>query len=72
MTKSSINLLNDNLLTTKEAAAYLNLPRKTLEAWRQDNKYLRYTKIGKSVRYLKSDLAKFIEDGFPPVFKGEE
>ena len=76
MTEEPVQLFfdfyDDALLTTKEAAQYLNITTKTLESWRQSDSYLRYTKIGKSVRYLQSDLRKFVADGIPAIFMKTE
>lgn len=50
------------LLTTEEAAAYLNLRNKrTLDNWRSAGFGPRYSKIGRAVRYRRNDLIVWIE-----------
>lgn len=49
------------LLTTKEASEFLGIPTQTLVNWRFNQRYLLpYVKIGKLVRYRKSDLVEFV------------
>lgn len=50
----------DQILTTAEAAAYLRLPKGTLEVWRQRGQGPRYSKIGRCVRYRQSQLDEFM------------
>jgi excisionase family DNA binding protein len=48
-------------LTPEEAAAYLNVQVQTLALWRCTRRYpVPYAKIGRSVRYKRSDLDRFI------------
>ena len=50
------------MLTTLEAAEYLGVKPQTLSVWRSTRRYdLPAVKIGKGLRYRKSDLDKFIE-----------
>ena len=49
------------VLTTPEAAAYLNLQPTTLEQWRWNGRGPRFSKLGRSVRYRKKDLDDFLE-----------
>lgn len=49
------------LLTEAQAAQYLTLSVKTLQAWRSRGHGLPYHKIGRSVRYEKQTLQLFIE-----------
>jgi excisionase family DNA binding protein len=50
------------LLSRKEAAAYLGLTEQTLAVWKCTKRYdLPVVKIGRLVKYKKSDLDKFIE-----------
>lgn len=46
-------------LSTKEAAAYLNVKPNTLEIWRCHHKGPRYAKIGTRVVYDLEDLEAF-------------
>lgn len=48
-------------MSTVEAAAYLNVKPATLEQWRWNGRGPRFVKIGRSVRYRKSDLDSFLE-----------
>ena len=49
------------LLTRPEAAAYLGLQPQTLACWASSKRYaLPHVKCGRSVRYKKSDLDRFI------------
>ncbi|MBE6446251.1 MAG: helix-turn-helix domain-containing protein [Alphaproteobacteria bacterium] len=49
------------LLTTQQASEFLGIPAQTLVNWRFNQRYpLPFVKIGKLVRYRKSDLVEFI------------
>ena len=51
----------DRLLTTREAAAMLDVSAQTLEVWRCTKRYpLPYLKIGHNVRYRKSGILAFM------------
>ncbi|MBY0547053.1 MAG: helix-turn-helix domain-containing protein [Candidatus Obscuribacterales bacterium] len=51
----------DPLYTRRQAAAYLNCEPQTLAVWACTGRYsLPYVRIGRSVRYRKSDLDAFI------------
>lgn len=53
--------LNGELLTRREAALYLGLAEKTLAMWKSTGRYqLPVVKLGRLVRYRKSDLDEFI------------
>lgn len=53
---------NRDLLTTNQAAEYLNVPAPTLTTWRSTGRNnLPYVKIGRHVRYRKSDLDTFLK-----------
>jgi predicted site-specific integrase-resolvase len=56
------SLLNfEPLLTPLEAAAILQISVGTLAVWRATKRYpLIYLKIGRAVRYKKSDIEAFI------------
>lgn len=55
------------LLTRKEAAAYINYSPGTLAVWDCTRRYnLRPIKIGRSVRYRKSDLDQFLAENLRP------
>ncbi|PYT48529.1 MAG: hypothetical protein DMG44_14470 [Acidobacteria bacterium] len=51
------------LLTTEQAARVLGVKPQTLSIWRCKKRYgLRYRKVGGSVRYVMTDLLKFLEE----------
>ena len=51
-----------DLLTRKEAAEYLGLTPRTLAVWASVKRYnIPYVKIGRLVKYRRSDLESFIE-----------
>jgi hypothetical protein len=53
---------NDDLLTTREAAAVLHLAPYTLAIWRCDERYaLPYTRAGRKVLYRRGDLVDFLK-----------
>ena len=56
-------MLNNNLLTVKEAAKYLGLTNhNTLYVWQCNKRYkLPFVKIGSKVMYRKTDLDEFIQ-----------
>jgi predicted DNA-binding transcriptional regulator AlpA len=52
----------DPLLNRKEAARYINFAPGTLAVWDCTKRYdLKPIKIGKSVRYRRSELDRFLE-----------
>lgn len=50
-------------LVTEDAAAYLSLSRRTLEAWRLQGRGPTYVKLGRKVVYRPEDLDAFAENG---------
>ncbi|WP_025322238.1 helix-turn-helix transcriptional regulator [Deferrisoma camini] len=50
------------LMNEKEAAAYLGLSVRTLQAWRQKGIGPAWKKLGRAVRYALSDLDAFLEE----------
>lgn len=51
----------NQLFTTAQAAEFLGIKKNTLEIWRVQGKSPAFLKIGKNVRYEKSELMAFIE-----------
>ena len=49
------------LLTAGEAAEYLRISERTLRHWVSDKK-IRFIKIGRSVRFKKAHLDRFLQD----------
>ncbi len=53
----------DYLLTDDEAAKVLGVTRGTLQVWRSTGRYqLPFVKVGRNVRYLKSNLFNWIRE----------
>ncbi|EHQ29809.1 helix-turn-helix domain-containing protein [Mucilaginibacter paludis] len=53
---------HDPILTRKEAARYLGVTPGTLAVWACTKRYnLAYLKIGRSVRYRRSELDRFLD-----------
>lgn len=54
-------MIPNQMLSNRDAAAYLGVAESTLNNWRWHGKReLQYVKIGRIVRYKKSDLDEFI------------
>ena len=54
-------LSTDSLLTREQAAEYLGIKPQTLAVWATSRRYpLAYVRVGRSVRYLRSELDRFI------------
>ncbi|MGE5525215.1 MAG: helix-turn-helix domain-containing protein [Rhodospirillaceae bacterium] len=52
----------DSLLNEREAAETLHVSTGTLQVWRSTRRYpLPFVKIGRAVRYRRSDLEAFIK-----------
>lgn len=52
----------EGLLTTREAAKLLGVTENAMRHWRRSKRLpLAYIRIGRSVRYRRSDIAEFIE-----------
>ena len=52
----------DPLLTREQAADYLGVKPQTLASWHSSGRYeLPVVKVGRSVRYKRSALEKFVE-----------
>ena len=50
----------DEVLTPKEAAAALKVRVTTLSNWRVAGRGPQFTRVGRSVRYAKNDLAAYL------------
>lgn len=58
-------------LREKQAAEYLGMSVKTLQAWRFYSKGPKYLKIGRAVRYQVEDLDQFLKAStINPVARG--
>jgi hypothetical protein len=59
---------HDPLLNRKEAARYINFAPGTLAVWDCTKRYdLNPIKVGRAVRYRRSDLDKFLERNLFPT-----
>jgi excisionase family DNA binding protein len=56
-----MNELHTRALTEHEVAARLGLSVATLRAWRLKRKGPRFVRFGRAVRYLQTDLDRFVE-----------
>jgi excisionase family DNA binding protein len=54
--------MEHKLMTTSQAADYMELKPSTLEVWRVYGKGPRFMKLGKAVRYRMEDLNAFLEE----------
>lgn len=62
MTITIIHGSTRELLTRNEAAQLLGIKTQTLAKWASVKRYdLPYIKVGKSVRYKRSDIAAYLE-----------
>ena len=50
-----------NMLNEQDAAAYLGLSVRTLQAWRQRGGGPRFYKLGRAVRYARSNLDAWLD-----------
>lgn len=55
-------MAQDQLMTTAEAATYLNVSPRTLDTWRSKLKGPPYKKLGQLVRYSASDLSAWVDE----------
>ena len=53
---------DDEVLTPTEAADLLRVTIRTLDAWRYRRVGPAYSKIGRHVRYRRSELLRFVAD----------
>jgi len=58
----TIEIDGEQLLTTEQAAGFLNRPARTLEDWRYTGGGPPYVKMGRAVRYRASDLLEWVDD----------
>ena len=59
---STATLPRPELLTREEAASYLGCRPQTLAVWATTGRYeLRFLKVGRLVKYRRSDLDAFLE-----------
>lgn len=52
----------DKTMTTTQAAEYIGVSKATLDCWRSTKRrVIKFYKIGRNVRYKRSDLDEYIE-----------
>jgi excisionase family DNA binding protein len=51
----------DSLVTEVQAAKFLNISIRTLQAWRIKLAGPRFVRVGRAIRYRRSDLIAWIE-----------
>ena len=61
-------MLEDEMLTIEDLAAYLKLKPQTIYKWAQTGK-IPGAKFGKEWRFRRSTIEQWIDDSFPPRFK---
>lgn len=59
--KQEKTLAEPAVMNTESAAAYLDMRPGTLEIWRSTRRGPPYIKVGRSVRYRRSDLDAWLE-----------
>ena len=52
------------LLTEKDLASMLGIPERSAQHWRYAGKGPRYMKLGKHVRYKRSDVEAWLNDQY--------
>jgi predicted DNA-binding transcriptional regulator AlpA len=73
MTELMTEFNKDKLLTRKQASEFLGIKENTLAVWKTNRRYpLPVIKVGRLVRYRKSDLITFLEDMTDPQTKSSE
>lgn len=60
MEHNAAQLPHDEVLTPPEASDYLKVPLRTLDAWRYRRTGPAYMKVGRHIRYRRSDLDAFL------------
>ena len=53
---------HEPLMTTEELAAYLRVPRATIYSWRHLETAPRAMKVGKHLRWRRSDVDAWLDD----------
>lgn len=55
-------MVANDLLTAEKTAELLGIKTQTLAVWRLHRKHIPFCRVGRSIRYLRSDVEKFIEN----------
>lgn len=56
-----IKMIDETILTTEQAAEMLGMSERTLENWRWKREGPSYIKLGRSIRYRKTDVENWIK-----------
>ena len=56
----NVHTIKDELWTEEQVAAYLKIATKTLRQWRCQKKMLPFVKIGRLIRYRRSDVETYV------------
>jgi len=56
-------MMDDQLLTAADLSALIRVKEETLERWRMRKQGPPYIKLGKLVRYARSDVAEWLQSG---------
>jgi helix-turn-helix protein len=63
MTMPELKNAAGDLLDEKQAADFLKVASNTLSVWRSTKRYpLPYVRVGRCIRYKRSDLEKFVAE----------
>ena len=57
----------DDMLTVAELAAWLRVPQNTIYAWRARRRGPRGTRVGRGVRFRRSDVETWLESNSDQV-----
>lgn len=60
--KASTGTVRRSLATPPEVAEFLQVPVRTLVAWRYHRKGPRWAKVGRGIRYRWTDVEKWIDE----------
>jgi excisionase family DNA binding protein len=58
---------SDDIMTRPEAASYMKLPRRTLDAWAYRGEGPPFFKIGRHTRYRRTDVDAWLETRRQPA-----
>lgn len=58
--------MKSKYITEKEVAKELDISIRTVQSWRRKDRYLSFVKVGRHIRYLRSDVEDLLEYGSDP------
>lgn len=59
--------MTEDLFTTTEVAAFLKVPLPTIYQWRTTGRGPRATRVGKHLRWRRSDVEAWLEENADPA-----